>query len=593
MKMKITPEDILDSKTLSEGIVSYLNASGIKQVQRYHGGLRRFASASTLNLNSGFKCNSECSTFNGNIDPKNARLWSTDLITSSKPTDSAKQLNVYSKIIHLCNPFEFMKQNPLQSFMPAPNAESRDNLRKHAISRHNQASVDATVCYILSRLGESGLTPHSIKYLETVCGIADNYEYKITDDFLTLRRKPWFWKQVGENKMKIDIKDKESNDDLVDYETVVQWLETMPEDLDDDDESWTVKSICSEETKASPVSPPSPHLEMSASMMSFVAAGEEIASELREAEEDDFQCDDSPPEQLVGTGKPEDSSENDDDDDVETTESEIMMDELEERGGEIYLNCKNIPVLVNFQEAGMGTMDELLELEENFENEETERRWSAWLFQIVAALSVYQKYVKFCHNDLHTNNIVWVPTTETHLYYKGSNNEIYKVPTFGKIMKLIDFGRATCEIGDLKIMSSDFAPGQDAYGQYNWGPFTDPEEDEVAPNMSFDLCRLAVSMFGYFCNDEDPKDNGSELVKLLWKWMIDDNGESILIDEDGLERFPGFDLYIFIARAIHNAVPAEQFKERTFSQFRWRGKEARAAQANTTFKWWPVFINDA
>lgn len=579
MKMKLSPDDILDNSPLSEGFVSYLNASGIQFPQRYHGGLRRFASASSLSLNSGFKTDTKCIRYI-DCEPSNKRLWTGQL------GDSATEGKIYSKIIHLCNPFEVMKQSPLLSYMPAPEAESRDTLRKHAISRHNQASVDATVCYILSRLGQAGLTPHSIKYLETVCGIADNYEYKITDDFLTLRRKSWFWKQVDSNGLKIaivdtEIDESESEEDYVaaDPETIRRWIETKPEELDaevenNDDEPEELES-----------SPPSPHLEMSASMMSFVAAGEEIASELREAEEDDFFCDDAPPEQLIGNGQPAD------DEDVETTESEAMMDELEERRGEIFLNCKNIPVLVNFQEAGEGTMDDLLESEEDFESEETERKWSAWIFQVVAALSVYQKYVKFCHNDLHTNNIVWVPTSETHLHYKGSNGEVYKVPTYGKIMKLIDFGRATCEVGDLKIMSSDFAPGQDAYGQYNWGPFTDPELDEAAPNPSFDLCRLAVSLFGYFCGDEAPGEEKSALVKLLWQWMIDDNGESILIDEDGLERFPGFDLYLFIARAVHNAVPSKQFNEKPFSQFKWRGKQSRSALNDSKFKWWPIYID--
>ncbi len=587
MKMKLSPEDILDNTPLSEGIVSYLNASGIRNTQRYHGGLRRFASAGSLSLNSGFKTNLQCVTCIDNINPENKRLWKTTVRgLSTQP----KELNVYSKIIHLCNPFEFMKQSPLQSFMPAPQAESHDALRKHAISRHNQASVDATVCYILSRLGEAGLTPHSIKYLETVCGIANNYEYKITDDFLTLRRKPWFWKQVESNDLKVVILDnettEESDDDYVpvEPEAIKQWIKLKPEEMDSDSEHGD--EIASEELESSP---PSPHLEMSASMMSFVAAGEEVASELREAEEDDFFCDDAPPEQLIGTGQPHD------DEDIETTESEMMMDELEERRGEIYLNCKDIPVLVNFQEAAEGTMDDLLIQEDDFENTETERRWSAWLFQVIAALSVYQKYVKFCHNDLHTNNIVWIPTTESHLYYKAQDGQTFKVPTYGKLFKLIDFGRATCEVGDLKIMSSDFAPGQDAYGQYNWGPFTDPEEDEIAPNPSFDLCRLAVSLFGHFCKDEEaPKqDEESDIVKLLWKWMTDDNGESVLIDEDGLERFPGFDLYIHISRHVHSAVPSEQFSEKSFSQFKWKGKEARAAATNKDFKWWPIFKNQS
>ncbi len=584
--MKLSPEDILDTSPLSEGIVSYLNASGIRNIQRYHGGLRRFASASTLTLNSGFKVDAKCTSIIGAPAPDNKRLWKGVL----KGSDGvAHEGQIYSKIIHLCNPFEFMKQNQLQSFMPAPQAESHDLLRKHAISRHNQASVDATVCYILSRLGQAGLTPHSIKYLETVCGIADNYEYKITDDFLTLRRKPWFWKQVQSNGLKVDILDTEiieTEDDYVsvDPETIKKWIETAPEELDSASDNNSISDeIASEELELSPVSP---HLEMSASMISFVAAGEEVACELREADEDDFFCDDAPPEQLVGTGQPHDE-------DIETTESEAMMDELEDRRGEIFLNCKDIPVLVNFQEAGEGTMDDLLMEEEDFESETVERKWSAWVFQVVAALSVYQKYVKFCHNDLHTNNIVWVPTSETHIYYKAQDGQTFKVPTHGKLFKLIDFGRATCEVGDLKIMSSDFAPGQDAFGQYNWGPFADPEEDEAGPNPSFDLCRLAVSLFGHFCKDEEEprRDDDSDLLKLLWSWMTDDKGESVLIDEDGLERFPGFDLYVHIGRCVHGAVPGSQFSAKPFSQFKWNGKEARAAANNKGFKWWPIYKN--
>ena len=48
---------------------------------------------------------------------------------------------------------------------------------------------------------------------------------------------------------------------------------------------------------------------------------------------------------------------------------------------------------------------------------------------------------EFTHNDLHTNNIVYVSTEKKYLYYRYDNKH-YKVPTYGRIYKIIDFGRA-------------------------------------------------------------------------------------------------------------------------------------------------------
>ncbi len=288
---------------------------------------------------------------------------------------------------------------------------------------------------------------------------------------------------------------------------------------------------------------------------------------------------------------------------IPDNESEDMLETLEDSGGEILLKCKEIPVLVCFQEAAEGTMDQLLseiEMQEDDDSDtpmgifglkECERMWSAWLFQVCAALSVFQKYIGFVHNDLHTNNIVWVNTDEPYLYYKSQTGTLFKVPTYGKLFKLIDFGRATCEIGDLQIISSDYEEDEDAFGQYNWGPFKDETRTEIAPNPSFDLSRLAVSLMETLYpayNHEDDKDE-NPLADLLWSWLLDDEGKSIMYDEEDEERFPGFDLYIHIAHNVHGAVPAEQFNKRAFAQFKWRGKAARNTKLD---KVWPIFASD-
>ncbi len=571
---------------MSEGIVKYLIHSGINDIQRYHGGLRRFASSEELTLNSGFRTTMKC--INAELPPEEGhcgRIWSG--VFEEADSETRKTSRVYSKIIHLVDPFEFMQRSQILSYIPAPDAHDRDKLRRHAISRYNQASVDATICYMLSRLGDLELSPATIKYYETICGIADSYNYRITDDFDTLRTKHWFWSFANNGEL-IRVEGKSVG------EEVYKWICTKPEEDDLDN--------CSDfeiDTEAEAEGEPSPSIDMTASNYTIESVCEEadIGAEIEEEDADE------PPTQLMRINSDGASVGNDS---ISTTDK--MMEELENANGEIYLQCKNIPVLVCFQEAAEGTMDELLSeiieadnaSEEDdaigiFGMQECEKMWAAWLFQVCAALSVFQKYVNFCHNDLHTNNIVWVNTKETHLHYKSQDGTMYRVPTYGKIFKLIDFGRATAEIGDVQIISTDYEEGQDAWGQYNWGPFRDESVTEIAPNPSFDLCRLAVSLFETLYPGYDPHEDAeeSDLAALIWSWLQDDEGKSILYDDEDEERFPGFDLYMHIAQHVHSAVPSKQFAARPFAQFKWRGKAARAAASSPpqTFKIYPLFTS--
>lgn len=557
-KINLHHEDILDEAHMSEAIVTYLQSSGIHDIQRYHSGLRRFASTNVLTFNSGFKAKYHCISENPEYT-KNPRIW-TGQWRSGEVT---RTLNVFSKIIHLVDPILFQQRSQILSYVPAPDSDQRDQLRRHALSRHNQASVDTTVCYILSCIGDLGITPHAIQYLETICGIANTYDYKITDDYMSFRNQRWFW-SMAENGSKLTISGSVP-------EEISEWIRTQPNEE-------SIVGMEESENFATGFSAPI-EISLDAEQIQSIEAAVAVPCELVELV--DF---------TIGQAEGEKADEA-----TELFRSDALsckanntdeeaMDCLEAVDGDIFLKCANIPVLVCFQEAADGTMDELLkefELSEDdqssgiIDNDEAEERWSAWLFQVVAALSVFQKYVRFCHNDLHTNNIVWFKTDEPYLYYKNETGEFYKVPSYGKLFKIIDFGRSTCEIGNKKIMSSDFAPGQDAAGQYNWGPFYNDSLPEVAPNMSFDLCRLAISLFESLCPDEDARDS-SPLVSLLWSWMLDDNKESVLFNEDGEERFPGFELYIHISESIHGAIPSEQFSAKSFSRFKWKGKIMRA-----------------
>jgi hypothetical protein len=208
-----------------------------------------------------------------------------------------------------------------------------------------------------------------------------------------------------------------------------------------------------------------------------------------------------------------------------------------------------------------GTLD-LLFLKEEID----EKNGSAILLQIIMTLLVYQKVFDFTHNDLHTNNIMYVTTTKKFLWYKFENS-YYKVPTYGKIFKIIDFGRSIYKFQGKQFCSDSFAPGGDGATQYNFKPFLDNDKPVIEPNQSFDLCRLACSIYDFLIYDDTDMERLDGLQKTIERWVTDDNGHNILYKRNGEERYEGFKLYKMIARITHKHTPKAQLQDPFFKQF--------------------------
>ena len=231
----------------------------------------------------------------------------------------------------------------------------------------------------------------------------------------------------------------------------------------------------------------------------------------------------------------------------------------------------NYPVQIICLEYMEGTLDSLL----GGRNEMDSDQWRSCLFQIIVALTAYQKAFAFTHNDLHSNNIMFTKTDREHLYYKHSK-KYYKVPTYGRIFKLIDFGRAIYRFKGKIICSDSFHPKGDAATQYNCEPFFNASKARLEPNSSFDLCRLACSLFDYFeSSDGGTEDDKDELLEKEWfpvravieEWCQDDKGRNILYKKGGEERYPNFKLYKMIARTVHKHVPEKQIGRPLFHKF--------------------------
>jgi hypothetical protein len=244
----------------------------------------------------------------------------------------------------------------------------------------------------------------------------------------------------------------------------------------------------------------------------------------------------------------------------------------------IYVTINKLPISIICLEKCEDTLDSYMV---NNNNNISTDEWSSILMQIIMILITYQKVFQFTHNDLHTNNIMYNTTNKKYLYYKY-NNVYYKVPTYGKIYKIIDFGRAIYKYNNFLYCSDSFHKDGDASTQYNFEPYMNDKKPRLEPNYSFDLCRLACSLYDIICEDDtdsysDESDNNSscnvsddkndKICLLIEDWCKDDKGRNVIYKTNGEERYPDFKLYKMIVRTVHNHNPEFQLKRELFSQY--------------------------
>jgi hypothetical protein len=230
----------------------------------------------------------------------------------------------------------------------------------------------------------------------------------------------------------------------------------------------------------------------------------------------------------------------------------------------IDVTIPNFPVEVICMENCDMTFDDLI-----LNNELNENEWISAFMQIIMILITFQKSFSFTHNDLHTNNVMYNTTTKKFIYY-CYKNKYYKVPTFGRIFKIIDFGRSIFKFDGKLFCSDSFQQGGDAATQYNTEPFFNDKKPRLEPNYSFDLCRLACSIFDYLIEDINViKDlsNCDTITKLIIEWCSDDKGINLLYKNNGTDRYPDFKLYKMIARCVHNHTPQNQLERDIFKKF--------------------------
>jgi len=527
------------------------------------------------------------------ISQDRPKFWKAIRTTLDKDGEPiAEECSVFTKIVHLLNPIDMIKEKykcPDHPLLPQSEKTWKNTLLK-LHSHNNQAYVDAVANFVLSRFRELDLTPHCVLSYGSFTGISKLYQFNITNEYDTYRQCRWFWNGMLSHSAKLAViqgdQDMSSNPD---FEEMYNEITTCPFE---DDEDIELEALCidnpsdTESVQSFTFDTIEEDAENASSMFEINKKGAARKSISNVSVESDEEIDDV--DEIVSFNGSVESDGSDGSDESDGSDGSDGLDL------DICLQIPNMPIICIAQEAQEGVMDTLMDEDvidgHERESQGWEARWIAWLFQVIAALTFLQRAVCFTHNDLHSNNIIWRKTDKKFLYYKIKDGTVWRVPTFGKIFSIIDFGRSIFRLGRHLWISDDHWPEQDAGDQYNFGPFFNPSLPKVVPNPSFDLCRLSVSLIDGLFDEPPAKKKGkgvpimsaedswkvyetkSPLYNLLWSWTVNDAGTTIYEKENGEEKYEGFDLYIRIAQDVHNAVPKDQIHKPIFQQFIWKTK---------------------
>ena len=494
-----------------------------------------------------------------------------------------KDKDVFFKMAPLLDPFKYLigkyNVNDEKLFaLPKINSTELDSHSKF-IDQNNSAYVDGMFVFLSSNLIHSHDFIHGVDYYGSFLGIKNNFILNVFDDIDYLNESDYFNKNKNvlfkiddydhlfqdENqklkpitiqhnssaKSQISIKsfDNEIFEDVFD-ENIVNMSDLSSDLIDltnttlleqkDVNQHVTLKSnsTCS-------------------SRSSYTDNGE-----------DNEECDDCGEIENLDSDKPEndedeeDDEENDEEDDEENDEEHEDEDEDEER---IDVTIPKFPVQVIGMEFCENTFDDLI-----LTNDLSKEEWYSALMQSIMILITYQKAFNFTHNDLHTNNVMYNNTDKKYIYYCYKKN-YYKVPKFGRIFKIIDFGRSIYKFNGKLFCSDSFQVGGDAATQYNTEPYLNEKKPRLEPNYSFDLCRLACSIFDYLVEDFDEIKDLSKCTdpvkRLIVEWCLDDKGINMLYKGNGVDRYPDFKLYKMIARCVHNHTPQAQLERPEFKSY--------------------------
>ena len=469
-------------------------------------------------------------------------------------------------------------------------------------SIYNFSYVDGFFCYLCSKLLHNHNCINMLDYYGSYLCIQDKFKINITDDFSNISSYTQFFKNndtyftfsysseltnnngTNKNKTALNIEDDAVEELEIEFDEInidviennknsanlgnlhAHKMHNKSETIDDTDECIDNEIV---------VDDISEHIINREDTNNNIKNNEETNdvnnSDISTEEEDNTYDDDGDEDDDTENwetddeedeGEGDEDSEEDSSSEQETSDSSYSDDE-----NKIYAYINNFPVQMICLEKCENTVDSLF-----MDEEITEEIGLSFMMQITFTLLCLQKAFHFTHNDLHTNNIMYNKTDLEFIYYKY-NSIIYKVPTYGYLFKIIDFGRGVYKFNGIVYCSDSYSKHEDAYTQYNFEPFYNSKFPKIEPNYSFDLCRLGISIYDIIMEPVEKYEELDEFQKWIYRICQDDKNKSIIYKKNGETRYSGFKMYQMIAKTVHNHTPASQLNLPVVKQFIIKEKE--------------------
>ena len=524
-------------------------------------------------------------------DNDHQHIFVSKLKNIEDENDIINSKKIFIKMAPLLDPFKYLvgKYNYLNTqLFNLPSFNNNNSVHSKISDPNNSSYIDGFFSYLTNQLLHEHNFIHGVEYYGSFLAIKNDYKLNVIDDLDYLLQSDFFVKQkntlfqiedfshliadpqtnklqplnisssLKSNSSALSLKSIDENifENIFQSHISLNDMKTMGVELIDisnsnDFDISSIKEKKSETLKSG---------SSCSSRTSYTNDSDNLNNDNKS--DNDYKSDLSDKKKTIINDSDDGFEDDFEDDEDDEDNDDDYDDDVEEET--LFATFPKFPVQVICMEYCENTFDNLI-INNNLSNDE----WFSALMQIIMILITYQKLFSFTHNDLHTNNIMYVPTNKKFLYYTFKK-KTYKVPTFGKIYKIIDFGRAIYKFNGKLFCSDSFQIGGDAATQYNTEPYYNEKKPRLEPNFSFDLCRLACSIFDYVVDDFDLIKNIDDcppIVKLIVEWCIDDNGINVLYKNNGTERYPDFKLYKMIARYVHNHTPIAQLERKEFSKF--------------------------
>ena len=511
-------------------------------------------------------------------DEENSNLFECKIKNIN--TQKTKDKDVFFKLAPLLDPYKYLigkyDINNKNLFKLPDITSDESNVNPKFLDTNNSAYVDGFFIYLSSSLNQTHNFLHGLDYYGSFLAIKNKYKLNVFDDLEYLTNSDFFNKNKNvlfeinnydhlfqdENQKKKPIKI-EYNSSAKSNLSINSFDEEMFEKIfeNSDLNAENLKELDNDELIDMSNSNILENNSKTATIKSSSTCSSRTSHTSSENSDDKSSenNDDNVPENIEETEEAEDNEE------WEDVESDDYSSDIEET---IEATIPQFPVQVIGMEYCENTFDDLILSDEL----KDENEWFSALMQIIMILITYQKTFAFTHNDLHTNNVMYNTTDKKYLYY-CYKKKYYKVPTFGRLFKIIDFGRSIYKYNGKIFCSDSFQNGGDAATQYNTEPYFNDKKPRLEPNYSFDLCRLACSIFDYLVDDLDEIKDLSKcdpVKRLIVEWCLDDKGINMLYKNNGVDRYPDFKLYKMIARCVHKHTPQSQLDRPEFKSFEYK-----------------------